>query len=38
MMARAHWFGDEEPVDGAEADETDEAAEAGAEEHERANV
>ena len=35
MMARAHWFGDEEPVDGAEADEADEAA---ADEHERANV
>ena len=35
MVARAHWFDDEEPVDGAEADE---AAETAAEEHERANV
>ena len=35
MLARAHWFEDEEPVDGAEADE---AAEPSAEEHERANV
>ena len=36
MEARAHWFDeDEEPVDGAEADE---AAETAAEEHERANV
>ena len=50
MMARAHWFDDEEPMDGAEAGEAgeagdaDEAAEAGdvaetvAEEHERPNV
>ena len=35
MQARAHWFEDEEPVDGAEAEE---AAEPSNEEHERANV
>ena len=41
MVARAHWFEDEEPVDGAEADEAsgvDEPAETVAEEHERPNV
>ena len=41
MVARAHWFDDEEPTDGAEADEAsaaDEPAEPVAEEHERPNV